>query len=176
MDLCNWLGPKGTIAALSMKTREMLCENGIALTPEEEQRISDQHTVVVRDAGRIEFGNGAIELIVGTFSHSRALHATCAVDVLCDAIERFYSLRARVSVEVGDAEIAEALLQAFEDCEGAFELVDTEKLSESLEPREAEYSIADEYGRTYCWGPEEWEYLEHVDGWDGEQWGGNLDV
>lgn len=175
MESFDWLIGKQAGKALSTESRKALRENGIALTPDEEQRILELRAEAARQAGRIEFGAGTVDLVIGAFSCSSALDASNAVETLCGAFERFYALRAAVSVEVGDAEIADCLLQAFEDSEGAFELVDLGTLPERLEPQEAGYSISDEQGKTYCWYPAEWECSEFADGWDGEQWGSDFD-
>lgn len=175
MEAGNWLLAKGRIPMLRSQTRAMLRENGIALTEEEEQRIYEQHVASLKETGRIEFGGSAVDLIVGAFARSSVLMASDAADALCAAVEQFYTLRSAISVEVGDAEIADALLEAFEECEGALELIDIDKLSNELAQTGEGYSVADDEGKTYHWNPAEWEYSEQTDGWEGEPWVGDFD-
>lgn len=175
MNEFSWLAPQGRLDALRQKTHAALQENGITLTAEDERCIFDQQAASLKETGRVELGCGMVDLIVRTFACSSALAAPDMAGALCAAVERFYAVRSVVSVEVGDEEIVDALLEAFESCEGAFELIDIDALAKGLAQTSEGYSITDDAGKTYHWDPAEWEYSEQADGWDGEPWAGDFD-
>ena len=107
---------------------------------------------------------------------SSALAAHDAASSLCAAVELFYTLRSSLAIEVGDAEIVDVLLAAFEECQGACELIDVDVVLKKFELRDEGYSITDSAGKTYHWDPAEWEYSDQADGWDGELWAGDFDA
>ena len=176
MEACGWLLAKGCAPVLQSHTQALLRESGIELTAEEVQRIFDQRDVSLREAGRVEFGSGSVELVINAFARSSALAAHDAASSLCAAVELFYTLRSSLAIEVGDAEIVDVLLEAFEECQGACELIDVDVVLKKFELRGEGYSITDSAGKTYHWDPTEWEYSDQADGWDGELWAGDFDA
>ncbi len=174
MEACGWLLAKGCAPVLRSHTQALLKENGIELTAEEVQRIFDQRDVSLRETGRIEFGSGSVGLILEAFARSSALAAHDVASSLCAAVELFYTLRSSLAIEVGDAEIVDELLEAFEECQGACELIDVDAVLKKLELRDEGYSITDDAGKTYHWNPTDWEYSDQANGWDGEPWAGGF--
>ena len=158
---------------------------GISITAQEAAELAVSRELCLRDNERIEFGTPAVVAIARELAPSSCLKTCDAADALTHLQEVFYRTRDELSVEVPDSEIIEAICHCFSELGSAFDAatLPTEELmafsktyrqaQESTE--EACYCLTDDAGRTYTFGPTEWDYDETAPGWNGEKWDDDID-
>ncbi len=159
---------------------------GLSITRENALMLAKQRAKLLAEAKRVEFGPPVIGAIAEAVASSPFLMQDNVVDVLTELQEAFYALRNDLSIDIPDAEIVEALRGCFDTYEGNFTEVSAlpkeEMMAFSKEYRQARnaeekgaYRIVDDEGRIYAIDPVEWDYDEHVAGWDGEGWSDDWD-
>lgn len=154
---------------------------GLSITREDALMLAKQRSELLLETERTEFGPPAIETIAEAMASSPFLMQDNVADALAELQGAFYALRDDLPVDVSDAEIAEAMRGCFDAYEG--DLTEVSTLSRegvmafSKEYRsmrdvrhDEAYRIVDDEGRVYAFDPVEWDYDEHVVGWNGEGW------
>ena len=181
------LSPICSSAAESLRTiiNSHLVSAGITITASEATDLAMHRELCLRDNERIEFGTPAVVAIAKELAPSSCLKICDTADALTRLQEVFYRTRDELSVEVPDSEIIEAICHCFDELGSAFDAatLPTEELmafsktyrqaQESTE--EACYCLTDDAGRTYTFGPTEWDYDETAPGWNGEKWDDDID-
>ena len=143
--------------------------------------LAKQRAELLAEVERVEFGSPAIATIAEAVAGSPFLLQDNVVDVLTELQEVFYTLRNDLSIDIPDTEVVEALRGCFDTYEGNLMEVSAlpkeEVMAFSKEYHlaldagdEGAYSIVDDEGRVYAFDPDEWDYDEHVTGWDDERW------
>ena len=189
MGIEAWLSPlprMQTDATLA-EVNKRLSAGSVSITVEDARMLSARREEALSNSERTEFGQPAIVGIAEAVATSPYLSHGGIASVLADLQDAFYALRDELSIDVPDAEIAEALrgcLDAWGDASMIASMPTEEVMSFSAEyARAAEargfdaYRIADDEGRTYTFDPTraEWDYDEHADGWDGDGWADGWD-
>ncbi len=187
MGIEAWLMPPlrlHTDATLA-EVNKRLAVGGVSITAEDAQMLSARRTEALSNTERAEFGQPAIVGIAEVVATSPYLSQGNAASMLADLQDAFYALRDELSIDVPDAEIAEALrgcLDAWGDASMVASISTEEVMSHSAEyvrSTEAEgfdaYRITDDEGRVYTYDPAKWDYDEQSDGWDGERWADDWD-
>lgn len=148
---------------------------GVAITDQEIIDIEKQRSESLRSHGLLEFDSSALEMLFTSLGQSSVFPNYHAVETACDLIELYYALRSSCSSEVGDIELIEELVAAFEASEGAVELIDFDALTRSFRDlRDVCGEVVDGCG--LCNQDSSiWEYDEFSTGWDGEEWGSDHD-
>lgn len=181
------LSPICSSAAESLRTiiNSHLASAGITITASEAADLAIHRDLCLRDNERIEFGTPTVVTIARELVLSPCLEARNAADTLTRLQEVFYRTRDELAIEVPDSEIIEAVCHCFDELGSAFDVatLPTEELmtfsktyrqaQESTE--EACYCLTDDTGRTYTFGPTEWDYDETAPGWNGEKWDDDID-
>lgn len=171
-DLVELFKANETSAAKYLK--DALTNRGLSLSEKKVRQLITARTCALKETGRVEFSpEGFIEFVERIMRLPVLLQGE-ALDGASEAVELFYSVRSKVSVEVSDAEVSEAICAALIAKEGVVAEVDHGALCDLLEDsagsQDDSYSIADSEGRMYYWNPSDWAYEEHTAGWYGETW------
>ena len=187
MSIEAWLSsPAGskTDATLA-EVNKRLAGGGLSITVEDAQMLSDRRAEALSDSGRVEFGQPAIVALAEAVATSPCLSPNEVAHDLAELQDAFYAIRSELPADVPDAEIAEALrgcLDEWGDAATVASMPAEEVMSFSAEyVRTADadcsetYRITDDEGRTYVFNPDEWDYDEHANGWDGERWADDWD-
>ena len=171
--------------AICARLRGTLAAAGITVSREDALALAARREEILLELERVEFGQPAVLSLAEALAGSPHLAYADAADTLSRLQDGFYALRDELPVDVPDAEIVEALLGCLDELGDAAELAATpadEVMAHSpayVSAREAEeamaYRIVDDEGRTYSFGPTEWEYDEFAPGWDGERWSDDWD-
>ena len=148
---------------------------GVVVTDQEIIDIEKQRSESLRSHELLEFDSSTLEMLFTSLGQSSVFPNCHAVETSCDLIELYYALRSLCSSEVGDIELIEELVAAFEASEGAVELIDLDALIvSSCDPWDAFGEAVDRCG--LCNQDSSiWEYDEFSAGWDGEEWGSDHD-
>jgi len=146
------------------------------LTDEQVRSLAATEHSCLADTRRISFSQSAAARIIEAFSTSSFLTGPSCDELLSDAIEAFYDLRANFPANVTDNEIIEALYSAFDgEAAGSVGLAH-EIVREQIwhEQASLSYEIIDDDGNVYRWDPDEWTDSVQANGWDGERWDDEL--
>lgn len=159
----------------------LLAANGLSITPEDACMLAERRAEALVGTDRVEFGTPAIVEVAESVAGLPCITQASAVEVLAELQDAFYAIRDELSVDVPDAEIADALRSCLDAWEDTAEITSmpaeeimrfsTEYMRVAEAEDSAEYRIIDDEGRVYTSDPAEWDYDEHADGWDGEGWG-----
>lgn len=163
---------------------DRLSKVGLSITREEALMLADRRTASLASTERVEYGAPALAVIAEAVATSPYLLSSEVPSVLARLQDAFYALRDELSVDVPDAEIAEALrgwFDAWDDAFGASEASVDEVMAFSPAYVRAQevagdaYRIVDDEGRAYTFDPDEWDYDEQAKGWEGERWADDWD-
>ena len=181
MGFDMWLAFSASVAGSTLtEVNGRLAAGGLSITREDYRMLAERRAEALADTERVEFGLPAIVEVAGAVAGSPYLSQTSLAEVLAELQDAFYAIRDELSVDVPDAEIADALrncLDAWGDAAEVASMPAGEVMRFSAEYMRAaeagdggEYRIVDDEGRAYTFDSAEWDFDEYVDGWDGEGW------
>lgn len=151
---------------------------GLSLTPDQIRDIAETENACLAEHGRISFGKSAAEQIVLEFSESPFITGGDSAKTFIELTEAFFEVREDLPARFTDAEIIEALKEAFDgDAAGDAALAAAlARDSLSKQHESLAYEIADDYGKVYRWDPAEWHEDVMADGWYGERWDADYEL
>lgn len=107
-----------------LKTNELSQRFGLALSPQDAQDLAATRQKVLADNGRIEFGSGAIGLLVQIFASSPYLNRDTYAQTLHDLLEIFYYYKGEFLETIGDRELILMMKDFFDnECRGSLEML-----------------------------------------------------
>ncbi len=104
---------------------------GLVLSPEDAAAVVENRSQALYDTERVEFGTGALDMIVSTFCRSAYVSRNNWKDTLSAVVEIFYSAKNETCDLVSDSETVGFLFDAFDGfCAGSLELLSEVALPE----------------------------------------------
>jgi len=181
MEIDMWLAlPSSAAGEMLAEVNGRLAASGLSITREDAQMLVERRAEALAEAERVEFGIPAIVEVAAAIADSPCLAQQDVAESLAELQDSFYAIRDELSVDVPDAEIADALrncLDAWGDAAEVASMPAEEVMRFSAEYMRAaeagdggEYRIVDDEGRAYTFDSAEWDFDEYVDGWDGARW------
>lgn len=99
---------------------------GLTISKKDAVMLVESRTHALRNYGRVEFGGGSIALLARAFCTSPDITKDEFPSVLADLVEIFYAYKNETDYKISDAELVEAMRQAFDgSCHGSVELLAT---------------------------------------------------
>ncbi len=104
---------------------------GLVLSPDDAAAVAANRSQALCDTERVEFGTGALDMIVSTFCRSSYISRNNWRDTLSAVVEIFYSAKNETCDLVSDSETVGFLFDAFDGfCAGSLELLSEVALPE----------------------------------------------
>lgn len=127
-----------------MKCNDHTEKYGLALTFEQAMELAETRSYALRSNGRIEFGGGVIDKIIGEFCDSPYISMHDYASILHELIEIFYYYKNETLDLISDDDLIKFMKSAFDGvCQGSLELLsgrELDRLAENLRfGRPAEY-------------------------------------
>ena len=120
---------KNEILSLNSKTEKY----GLVLTEYQARELVITRNNALRANSRVEFGLGAVKLIIETFADSRYLDRNNYAEVINEITDIFYYIKSETDDSISDVDLVEKLKYYFENkCEGSLELLMSRDLDELL--------------------------------------------
>ncbi len=118
-----------------------LFSRGAATTPEEVRALALRHQEVLRETGRVEFGEGVLPKLAFAFCDSPHIHPEEYAAALDSLMTCFYYFKGELREQMGDDALIDAMKRYFDGvCQGSVEYLQgtlLEALAEAA--RKAEY-------------------------------------
>ena len=120
---------KNEILALNDKTRQY----GLTLTEEEARELVITRNNALRENSRVEFGLGAVKLIIETFADSPYLDSDNYAEAINELTDIFYYVKSETDDGISDTDLVQRMKYYFEHtCEGSLELLMSRDLDELI--------------------------------------------
>lgn len=133
MNVLEWLPGGGLAGGEAALRREagalMACSeahagHGLEITPSQAQMLCLAKRRALEDHRRLEFGPGALPLLMEAFCDSPHIAPADYADTLARLVDLFYQMKNETGDAVPDEELVAAMAEAFNTrCHGEFELL-----------------------------------------------------
>lgn len=118
--------------------------NQITLTQKQALALRDTAQAALKNAGRIEFGPGAVDPIIEAFSDSPYLTRENCEDTLSELITLFYTFKNETLDRISDDALIKYMKKAFDGkCCGSIELLEAQALPALAKKVRLKYATPD---------------------------------
>jgi hypothetical protein len=138
MDMADFgLAPQDFLRAQTAlelaKANELTARFGLALGPAQIARIVDKRFQALKDAGRVEFGRGAVRALIEAFCDSPYMSREDYEEAVSELIDSFYCFRGESDGLIPDEDLIDCMRRHFDEvCQGSLEMLNGTTLSELI--------------------------------------------